>query len=176
MQFAKYTRVKCSTSNLTCTDAYCRIKPINRYLNYLNMGCSLAKPVRNIIVTFSIYHRHLLGGRFNHMFTFKNLSACEVTKLCINIPMFKPLVDYANATLLQGIIKECPYGPGFIRIVNASIGANAARNLRSTQRFPNGDYKIDAKVFNGKDENIFTLSLVLTNSWRQNTLDTNEKF
>lgn len=106
----------------------------------------------------------------------KDLNGCQHLNLVANNPVLRPLMNFANETVLKGVIHECPYGPGFIRVENASISGKSAANLAKIQRFANGDYKFDIGMKNSRDNNIMTISVTLTSSWRHNTLEGNEKF
>lgn len=162
-------------SNKTCTQGYCRIKLISRYQSYLNFGCFFSKPLQNIMLSFNVSHRSPLGGNFHYVYGFKNLNACDLTKFCANNPMMKPLIDYTNKTIFSGMIRECPYS-GFVRIENASIYQEDSARLIKFQIFPNGEYKVDIKLFNKRDENMATLSIIIMTTRRQNTLAGNDKF
>lgn len=110
------------------------------------------------------------------MYGFKDLNACEMTKVFVGVPMLKPIIDFANSTLLKGIIRECPYGPGYVRVENASIVVRSVHNFGQTHRFPNGDYKIDIRIFNKRDANALYISLILQSMWRRNVEEGNINF
>lgn len=90
--------------------------------------------------------------------------------------MLKSVIDFANSTIFRGTIRQCPYGPGFVRVVNASVDSDTVINFGSRQVMPNGHYKIDIKMYNKKDENVLTLSLILESSWRLSKLSGDERF
>lgn len=175
-KYAKFTRVKCVRSNLTIPRGYCRIKPVHRYLNHLNMEFFFPKPFRPVFFSFNVSFRHQLGGTFRYVYGFKDLNACELTKMFVGAPLLKPIIDFANSTLLKGIIRECPYGPGYVRVENASIVVRSAFGFSQTHRFPNGDYKIDIRIFNKRDVNALSISLTLQSMWRRNAEEGNINF
>lgn len=177
LQYCKFIRVTCSTSNQTITKWNCKLKLIHRYLTFMNMELFLPKQMRSFLFAFNVSHRPLLGGKFRYIFGFKEINGCEVTKIIAGNPMLKPLIDFANSTVLRGIIRQCPYGPGFVRVENASVDLNTVLNFASKQSLmPNGHYKIDIKMYNKKDDNVLTLSVILESSWRLSRLSGDERF
>lgn len=134
-----------------------------------------SKPMRSVFVSFNLSQRPLLGGKFRYVLGFKELNGCELTKIMTGNPMLKPLIEFANSTLLKGIIRQCPYGPGYVRVENASISLTSVNGFGRTQSMPDGDYKIDIRLFNKKDENVLTMSVITQSSWRLNKILGNEK-
>lgn len=132
----------------------------------------LPKPFRSVFFSFNVSFRHQLGGNFRYLYGFKDINACDLAKLFVGNPVLKPVINYANETFLKGIIRECPYGPGYVRVVNASVNLKTAYNSYSgIQRFPNGDYKTQVRIFNKKDSNALNIALIMENNWRHNAVD-----
>jgi hypothetical protein len=176
-QYLMYTKVVCSSSNLTCTNLKCRVKPVSRVVGHFNLQCNLERPVRNIIGSFSVYHQTLLGGNFNNLFSYKNLEICNLENLCNTFPLLKPFVKFGNISIFNGLLKQCPYGPGLFSIVNATMKPEISRDtLGSIQIFPNGIFRLEFKINNKRDDNILSFSLCLKNNFRKNTLETFEQF
>jgi hypothetical protein len=140
------------------------------------MEAYFPKPMRVMLASFNVSHRPPLGGKFRHTYGFKQINVCEMTKLCAGNPILKGIIDYANSTLFRGVIRLCPYGPGFVRVENASIDYESETEFENFQIWPNGDYKYDVRLFNQRDDNVLTISLILTSSWRKNIVSGNEKF
>lgn len=137
-QFTKFTKVTCSTSNITCINVTCRVKPVSRVEGFLNVQCHLLKPLKFFMASFSVHHQTRLGGNFNHLFSYRNLKLCDITKIADVIPMLKPLIQFANSSLLNGFLQPaCPYTNPF-RIVNATVPTNTGFELDKMQMFPNG--------------------------------------
>lgn len=176
IQYCKFTRVVCSTNNQTVTKLNCKVKLIHRYLNYLNVDIFLPKAVRSFKFAFNVSHRTLLGGMFQYVLGFKEINGCEITKIVAGNPMLKPIIEFANLTLLRGVIRQCPYGPGSVRIQNASVELKSAIGFHGTQSMPNGEYKIDIRMYTKRDANALTLSLIMENNWRSNKITAYEKF
>lgn len=178
-KYIKFTKVTCNSSNLTCTNIKCRVKPISRDEGYFNLRCQLAKPMRDFNFAFTVSHQPRIGsisGKFLQLFSFKDLKACKVPEMCEKFPLIKPLVKFANESIYNGAIVDCPIGPGYYQIENATIKKFSLDLLSNTQTFPNGIYKIDIKLSNKKDDHILSYSLYMLNSWKKSTLDNFEKF
>lgn len=175
-QYVKFTKVECSTSNNSCTNLYCRVKPIARKVTFFNLQCLLPRALKNIALSFSAHHKPLIGGNFVQILSFKNINLCEVSRS--NNPILKSLINYANDTLLNGALQlSCPYGPGMFRITNATYSTGDGLPKHGIQQtFPNGQYRIDAKLANKKDDNIASVSLFFINQWRIATLNSDDKF
>lgn len=141
------------------------------------MKAYFLKKTRPILYSFSCFHKDLLGGSFKYLFGFKEINACKLKKICSENSAIKAMVDFANTTVLKGTIqKECPYGPGFIQVNNASYPRNSIMALSKIQIYPNGIYRLEARAFNRDDDNILSLNLTVVNKWRENTVAGYEKF
>lgn len=136
----------------------------------------LIKEIRPILVAFKFLHKTLLGGEFKYLFGFKDINACQLTKNCKENSILRSFVEFANSSFLKGAIHECPYGPGLMRVENASVPIESSISFGYVQRLPNGIYRIDLTMFNKNDDNIFTMNLTMINKWRENTLAGDEKF
>lgn len=140
------------------------------------MQVFFVKEMRPILVAFKFLHKTLLGGEFKYLFGFKEVNACQITKICKENSMLKSLVDLANTSFLKGAVRECPYGPGLMRVDNASVPFESSISFGYVQRIPNGIYRIDLTMFNRKDDNLFTMNLTMMNKWRENTVAGDENF
>lgn len=92
-------------------------------------------------------------------------------------PLLKPFIKYANDSLFNGILKtKCPYGPGWIEIVNGTVAAASIVEMDKTQSFPNGIYKVLFKTWNKQDDNILSFTTFAEANFRASTLDFFDKF
>lgn len=173
----KFIKVTCSSSNITCKNLTCYVKPISRVEGAFSLQCNLEKPLRNLLVSFSVNHKAPLSRNFNHLYTYRNLRICDVKKLCNMFPILDHFIKFANATIFNGALKQkCPYGPGIIQIVNATINPPARWQFDRLQSFPNGVYRTDFKVYNNLDDNILSFSTFARCRWRALILNNFEKF
>lgn len=51
-QYGKITKADCSSSGKTCSKPFCNVKPMNRFLSFMNFGCDLKKSVSKVSVRF----------------------------------------------------------------------------------------------------------------------------
>lgn len=81
----------------------------------------------------------------------------------------KPMLIFANETIVQGLIRSYPYPAGYYKVVNyASMPRESLQKLSRAQIFPNGDFQIIGKIIN--------INLILTHSYRHNNLIGNDNF
>lgn len=173
-KFTKFKSISCSTSNKTLNQQYCKIKPVNRSTSYLNMGSFSPRPMKSIFITFNVSFRPPLGDKYRYIFGIKGWDGCNILRLVNDLPPMKSMLIFVNETILQGLIRTCPYPAGYYKVVNASMPRESLQKLAQMQIFPNGDFKIFARIFNKQDDNIFTINLVLSSSWRYNHLVGND--
>lgn len=166
----KFTKVLCSTSGKNVKNLYCRVKPVSRNIGHLNFGGNLTKPLKNVFVDFMTYHRPSIGGNFNRILKIDHLNACELIKQAANNIVFRYFLEFANGTVLKGLIRECPYQPDMYRVENATLDLAVLKKWDHLQRFPNGEQKFDIKIFNKLDENIISLKIFTNINIRANTL------
>lgn len=166
----------CSTSNKTINQQYCKVKPINRSTSYLNMECYYPKPLKSVFVKFNVSYRPPLGDKFRYILGMKELNGCNILRTANESPLLKPMLIFANETVMQGLIRTCPYPAGLYTVVNASLPRESGKKLQRMHVFPNGDYRIIGSLYNRQDDNIFTINLVISHSWRQNHLNGNDNF
>lgn len=127
-------------------------------------------------MSFVCRHKPLLGSNtWNRVYGWNDLDACQLTQFASNRPMIKPLFDYINATS-NGFIRQCPYGPGFVRLVNATFKTDSVERFDNFQRFPNGFYRFSVRIYNRNDDNVVTFWVILETNYRRNVLNTNDKF
>lgn len=127
-------------------------------------------------MNFSAHHKPLMGGvRGNYVkiVGWNNIDFCQITKF-FEDPNIKPILALVNATV-SGMI-GCPFGPGYIKIVNASILSDTNAEISTTQRYPNGYYKAIWTLFNHEDDNILSGVAISESKHRNNVLDSNDKF
>lgn len=176
-QFSKVTRAYCNSSNILCKNVTCHVKPISRTEGYLNYKCYMPNPIRGLMGSFAVYHQHLLGGNFNYLFSYKSIKLCDIEKYCEMYPLLKPFIKFANDSVFKGVYKKtCPYGPGWLQVVNGTVTVAARTELDKLQFFPNGNYRVDGKLWNKKDDNIASISLYIKTKFRSNTMEFFDKF
>lgn len=91
--------------------------------------------------------------------------------------MLKPFIKYANDSLFNGFLKtKCPYGPGWIQIVNGTTTTASRYELNNTQPFPNGVYKVQIKSWNKEDDNIMSFALFIEANIKTSTLASFDNF
>lgn len=87
----------------------------------------------------------------------------------------RPILNHLNQ-VFKGLIHKCPYGPGYVRIVNASHDTEYVNELAKTQVFPNGYYKVVWIMFNDADANIMSGEWYIECNYRINVLNFNDRF
>lgn len=165
----------CFSSNKTTTNMSCRVRPISRKVNTLNLQFFFLKEMRNLYVTVECHHQPLIGGNFVKFATHKDLNICELPRT-FN-PIMKGLVSFFNETFMNGAMQDkCPYGPGWFRIQSATYSpGDGIFKYGIAQSYPNGVYRNHIRVFNKRDDNIASISVFNLFSNRQNTLNGDEK-
>lgn len=171
----KVQKVLCSSSGKSVEKVYCRVKPINRKTSYINFGGYLKKTTRDIIATHSVYHRPLIGGNFVRLVRYENVNVCDLVNLAVSNPIFEFAVGWLNGTILKGLIHKCPYKAGWHRVENGSLDVDVMSKWDFVQRFPNGEYRTDEKLFNKFDENILSVSIFYIYHMRDNALSSFDK-
>lgn len=123
-------------------------------------------------------HKILLGGpngNFAKVLGWNNINLCKVNEFFDN-PFMKPVFEWINK-MLNGVIKKCPYGPGYVKIENATIDPKDAETFGDKiQEFPNGYYKLIWIIFNSKDEHVVSGTMTSESNYRKNTLRSYDKF
>lgn len=77
-------------------------------------------------------------------------------------------------SVYDNILHECPY-QGIIRVRNATL-TGTTTNFDKVQPFPNGYYKVNARVWSDKDEKIALFTIFYEVFWRNSTLNFFESF
>lgn len=137
---------------------YCRLKAVSRYETYLNMGLYLPKRLNEVFFSFTAFHKPITGLKFFKILGLQDVNVCKLTDI-LNNPMLRPIIEWANSTILKGFIRQCPYSAGWVLVENASFVSEEMRKLDSLQTFPNGYYRLDLKLFNRRDDNISSITL-----------------
>lgn len=171
----KIQKVSCSSSGITMEKHYCKVKPVDRKVSYLNYGAYLKKTTRNIFASYVLHHRPLIGGNFLRIMNFGNLNVCNLVDLAVSSSIFEFGVNTLNGTFLKGLIHKCPYLAGWVRVENATIDVELTAKWDFKQRFPNGEYRADLKIFNRLDDNILSVSIFYIFKIRDNSLSSYDK-
>lgn len=171
----KFTKVLCSTSGKSVKNLNCRVKPVSRNVGFLNFGGKVVKALVNVFVDFLIYHKPLVGGNFVQIVKIDKLEACKIIKMAAENILYRYFLEYANGTVLKGLIRECPYPVGEYKVENATYDVEVIKKWDAFQRFPNGEQRIDIRIFNKADENIISLKIFAYIKIRSNTLNSFDK-
>lgn len=130
------------------------------------------------MVNITVYHKPLMGGiregNYRKTFSWNNIDLCRATEI-FDSPLTRPLFEYTNK-ISNGILHKCPYGPGYIRITNASINEADNDEFDRFQVLPNGFFKSIWILFNNEDENIISGTSYIETNLRKNVLSFNDKF
>lgn len=124
LQYNKFTKVICASSNKTCSNAFCYLKVVARHNSYLSFGCGLKHPISNFRVNklgniekldFKIFliqfYFQLAYKQFHYwrqVVDLKDLDACAITDTIDNFPKLAGQVDWFN-TVFPKSIHRCPY-------------------------------------------------------------------
>lgn len=171
----KIQKVSCSSSGITMEKHYCRVRPVDRKVSYLNYGAYLKKTTKNLFASYALHHRPLIGGNYVRIMNFGNLNVCNLVNLAVSSSIFEFGVNTLNGSLLKGLIHKCPYLAGFVRVENATFNVELTAKWDFMQRFPNGEYRADLKVFNRLDDNIMSVSIFYIFNIRDNSLSSYDK-
>ena len=50
LQLARFTKVYCNSTGITCKNVFCKVRPISRFISFMDFGCDLDYPVDNFKV------------------------------------------------------------------------------------------------------------------------------
>lgn len=177
---------------------YCRVKAIARNDSVMNIGCCLAKPLRALTVRIKFFikrhhfdtsntinqvgtswhHRPIVGhSTYNTIINVQNLEGCKLVKTAVN-SILAPLLQFMNTTF-KGLIRECPYPPGFIRFDNVTFNPHTNPGismLRERFRLPSGNYKIVIDIKTPSDQNVAHIEIFYVIHFRNQTLLMDDRF
>lgn len=154
---------------------YCKVKPVDRKVSYLNYGAFLKKTTRNLFASYALNHRLLIDGNYVRIMNLENLNVCNLVNLAVTSSIFEFGVNTLIGTTLKGLIRNCPYLAGWIRVKNATIEVELTAKWDFKQRFPNCEYRADLKICNRLDDNIFSVSIFYVFNIRDNSLSSYDK-
>lgn len=173
----KFAKVLCTVSNGTCANKLvCYVKPMTIISSILSVGCKLLRSI-NPLLTVSIFHKNLLGGKFKQILIMKSIDVCRINQVMVGTPFMKGIVEAVN-TSLGGIIRECPYkGSFFINTtLTMDMGIEFMDKIRKIQTFPNGVYKVHSLIHNKRYPNIATTTFFLEFKNREKSINNDEDF
>jgi len=127
--------LKCTTSNKTCINPYCRIRAISRKVFSVTGTCDLVKRVEKFYVDAMLEYKYLGGWR--HIAHYNDLDACY----WISHPMAENYLMIAKK-LSQGFAHKCPFVPG------EKVGATNVTNTDVIEVFMGSEDRVI--VYEGK--------------------------
>lgn len=105
---------------------YCRLKAVSRYETYLNMGLYLPKRLNEVFFSFTAFLKPITGFKFFKILGLQDVNVCKLKDI-LNNPMLRPIIEWANSTILKGFIRQCPYSAGWVLVENASFVSEEMR-------------------------------------------------
>lgn len=112
-------------------------------------------------VSFSWHHRPLLGGNFNQLVSFKNIDICQIMKMTVGNPVVSPFLEFILTTA-PGLIHECPYGPGIIKLENITFNPDknpGIQKFKELVKLPSGEYQVKVNTKSPNDENVISVTI-----------------
>jgi hypothetical protein len=195
-QYAKISRVQCSTSGKTCANFSCKLKPISRNETLMNFNCDLKRNLTETTVPLgnvSIYHRLASGFQFRQIVKLEKMNVCDLSRNVGLNPWYKELLT-VSSLIFPGLMPEkCPISgvrtlfkefqnnskflQQTMQVINGSmLFKPKEKDQMHNSGFgtaPNGVYKVILGLFDKLDGNIIKLNVTIENDFRTNIYSSN---
>lgn len=154
-------KVRCSSSNLSCTRIECRLKSISRTNQTLSFGATVVKNLTSPQFKIELSYK-TSNNMWRELFKLEKVPICQFMNRSINLPYLDNMMD-VYVKVFPTFPRTCPVltGPYYMRnVTNADYDHLKDIFISNFGGLHiNGVYKLDFYVFSARDEDIYSLMM-----------------
>lgn len=154
----KINSVFCNSSKILMLQLNCTLVDVSRTYSYVNLAAKTKKPISNIRLDATVYHRLSRNGEFRRTIFWPKVDICKFAEnIETTYSVLKTHLLFINRTF-SGFIHRCPYNR--IDFSNVSLSLRGNEDL-GTSVLPNGENKFRIQAYNNRDKNILLFEFIL---------------
>lgn len=154
----KIRSVFCNSSKALISLLNCTLVDVSRKTSFVNLAAKWKKPISNIKIDATVFHRQSGNGEFKRTIFWPKLDICKFAEnIETTYSVLKSHFLFINRTF-NGFIHRCPYN--WVEFSNVSLSLRGDENF-GVSVLPNGENKFRIQAYTNRDKNILLFEFIL---------------